>query len=69
MTLYKDDDPAYSVMHGLKLLELLGLPKDMYIDKANIDIITGDLIRLNVTFILKVSDLKKMGVDLNSLET
>lgn len=63
---WKDNEPAVSYMQGMKLLEMLGVPKDQMIESANIDIVGGSAIKLNVVFILSVKQLKQMGIDLNA---
>lgn len=63
---WKDNDAAMSALHGFKVLEKLGFPEDQMIESATMDLIGSGLVKLNVTFVLSVKQLKQMGVDLNA---
>lgn len=63
---WNDGDPALAAFHGFKILEKLGIPKDQMIESATIEIVGGNMIKLNTVFVLSVKQLKEMGIDLDA---
>lgn len=63
----RDRDPAMADIQGAEILKRLGFTyPDQMVESANLDLFGSGYLKLHVTFVLSIKQLKQMGVDLNA---